>query len=40
MRFPPKSYQEDLESAAERREREHQDMEFAKDLAEEEDEDF
>lgn len=37
MRFPPKSYHADLESAAERREREQQDIEFAKELADEED---
>ncbi|CAK8671409.1 26S proteasome non-ATPase regulatory subunit 3-like [Clavelina lepadiformis] len=38
MRFPPKSYHIDLESAEERREREQQDMEFAKEMADEEDE--
>lgn len=37
MRFPPKSYHADLESAEERRERELQDMEFAKEVAEEDD---
>lgn len=37
MRFPPKSYNKDLESAEERREREQQDMELAKEMAEEED---
>lgn len=37
MRFPPKSYHADLESAAERREREQQDIEFAKELADEDD---
>jgi len=37
MRFPPKSYSTDLESAEERREREQQEMESAKDLA---DDDF
>jgi len=37
MRFPPKSYQADLESAADRREREQQDIEFAKELADEDD---
>jgi hypothetical protein len=36
MRFPPKSYQ-DLESAEDRREREAQDMELAKEMAEEDD---
>nr|XP_039251123.1 26S proteasome non-ATPase regulatory subunit 3-like [Styela clava] len=38
MRFPPKSYHADLESAEERRERELQDIEFAKEVAEEDDE--
>ena len=37
MRFPPKSYHADLESAAERQKREQQDIEFAKELADEED---
>nr|CAB3265242.1 26S proteasome non-ATPase regulatory subunit 3 [Phallusia mammillata] len=37
MRFPPKSYHVDLESAEERREREQQDIEFAKEMADEED---
>jgi len=40
MRYPPKSYKEDLETAEERREREQQDMELAKEMAEEEDEGF
>uniref|UniRef100_UPI00358E2710 26S proteasome non-ATPase regulatory subunit 3 n=1 Tax=Myxine glutinosa TaxID=7769 RepID=UPI00358E2710 len=40
MRFPPKSYNKDLESAEERREREQQDLEFAKEMAEEEDDGF
>ncbi|XP_022660421.1 26S proteasome non-ATPase regulatory subunit 3-like [Varroa jacobsoni] len=40
MRFPPKSYNKDLESAEERREREQQDMEYAKELAEEDDDTF
>jgi 26S proteasome regulatory subunit N3 len=39
MRFPPKSYNKDLESAEERREREQQDLELAKEMAED-DEDF
>ncbi|CAG0913356.1 unnamed protein product [Notodromas monacha] len=39
LRFPPKSYHKDLEeSAAERREREQQDLEYAKELAEDDDE--
>lgn len=38
MRFPPKSYHANLESAEERRERELQDIEFAKEVAEEDDE--
>ncbi len=37
MRFPPKSYNQDLESAEERREREAQDLELAKEMAEDED---
>lgn len=37
MRFPPKSYNQDLESAEDRREREAQDMEYAKELAEDDD---
>nr|XP_006814940.1 PREDICTED: 26S proteasome non-ATPase regulatory subunit 3-like isoform X2 [Saccoglossus kowalevskii] len=37
MRFPPKSYSKDLESA-ERREREQQDLELAKEMAEDDDE--
>ncbi|KAI1290220.1 26S proteasome non-ATPase regulatory subunit 3 [Halotydeus destructor] len=39
MRFPPKSYNTDLESAEERREREQQDLELAKELAEGDEED-
>ncbi|KAK2143025.1 hypothetical protein LSH36_886g00041 [Paralvinella palmiformis] len=34
MRFPPKSYNKDLESAEERREREQQELESAKEIAE------
>lgn len=37
MRFPPKSYNQDLESAEDRREREAQDLELAKEMAEEDD---
>ncbi|KAK8772410.1 regulatory particle non-ATPase 3 [Amblyomma americanum] len=37
MRFPPKSYNKDLESAEERREREQQDLEYAKEMADEDD---
>ena len=37
MRFPPKSYNKDLESADERREREQLELESAKEIA---DEDF
>lgn len=40
MRYPPKSYGKDLESAEERREREQQDMELAKEMAEEDDDGF
>lgn len=38
MRFPPKSYNKDLESAEDRREREQQDLEYAKEMADEDDE--
>ncbi|XP_055338134.1 probable 26S proteasome non-ATPase regulatory subunit 3 [Paramacrobiotus metropolitanus] len=37
MRFPPKSYHGDLESAEERREREAQEAELAKEIADEDD---
>ncbi len=40
MRFPPKSYNQELESAEDRREREAQDLELAKEMAEEDDEDM
>ncbi|XP_071451211.1 probable 26S proteasome non-ATPase regulatory subunit 3 [Hetaerina americana] len=40
MRYPPKSYSKDLESAEERREREQQDLELAKEMAEEEEDGF
>ncbi|RZF34685.1 hypothetical protein LSTR_LSTR002767 [Laodelphax striatellus] len=40
MRYPPKSYGKDLESAEERREREQQDLELAKEMAEEDDDGF
>jgi len=40
MRFPPKSYNKDLESAEERREREAQELESAKEIAEEDYDDF
>ncbi|ESN92467.1 hypothetical protein HELRODRAFT_186129 [Helobdella robusta] len=40
MRFPPKSYNKDLESAEERREREQQELESAKEIAEEDFDDF
>lgn len=40
MRYPPKAYGEDLESAEERREREQQDMELAKEMAEDDDDAF
>ncbi|KAK1160216.1 26S proteasome non-ATPase regulatory subunit 3-like [Acipenser oxyrinchus oxyrinchus] len=40
MRFPPKSYNKDLESVEERREREQQDLEFAKEMAEDDDDSF
>merc|ERR1711874_707570 len=37
MRFPPKSYNKELESAEDRREREAQDLELAKEMAEDDD---
>ena len=37
MRFPPKSYNDNLEDAQKQREREQQDLEYAKEIAEEED---
>ena len=40
FRYPPKSYGKDLESAEERREREQQDLELAKEMAEEDDDVF
>lgn len=40
MRYPPKSYGKELESAEERREREQQDLELAKEMAEEDEEGF
>ena len=38
MRYPPKVYRKDFESMEERREREQQDLELAKEMAEEDDE--
>lgn len=40
MRYPPKVYGKELESAEERREREQQDLELAKEMAEEDDDGF
>lgn len=40
MRYPPNSYGKELESAEERREREQQDLELAKEMAEEDDDGF
>lgn len=40
MRYPPNSYGQELESAEERREREQQDLELAKEMAEEDDDGF
>jgi len=37
MRFPPRSYNDNLEDAQKQREREQQDLEYAKEIAEEED---
>ncbi|KAH8869965.1 26S proteasome non-ATPase regulatory subunit 3 [Schistosoma japonicum] len=36
MRYPPKQYSKDIESAEERREREQQELENAKELSEDE----
>jgi len=40
MRFPPKSYNQDLESAEERRDREQQDLELAKEMADDDEDGF
>ncbi|CAF0724321.1 unnamed protein product [Brachionus calyciflorus] len=40
MRFPPKKYSEELETAEERRAREEEEMEYAKEMADEDDEGF
>lgn len=40
MRYPPKAYGKDLENAEERREREQQDLELAKEMAEDEEDGF
>ncbi|PIK33985.1 putative 26S proteasome non-ATPase regulatory subunit 3 isoform X2 [Apostichopus japonicus] len=40
MRFPPKSYNKDLESAEDRRERDKQDLELAKEMAEDDEDSF
>jgi 26S proteasome regulatory subunit N3 len=40
MRYPPKAYRKDFQSVEERREREQQDLELAKEMAEEDDEEF
>lgn len=40
MRYPPKSYNKDMVTAEERREREQQDLELAKEMADEDEEDF
>jgi len=40
MRFPPKSYNKELESAEDRREREAQDLELAKEMAEDDDDGY
>jgi 26S proteasome regulatory subunit N3 len=37
MRFPPQSFNDNLETAEDKREREQQELEFAKEMAEEED---
>ncbi|XP_046841637.1 26S proteasome non-ATPase regulatory subunit 3-like [Xenia sp. Carnegie-2017] len=40
MRFPPKSYNKDLESLEEQREREKQDLELAKEMADDDEDSF
>lgn len=40
MRFPPKKYSEELETAEERRTREEEELEYAKEMADEEDDSF
>lgn len=40
MRFPPKKYSEELETAEERRAREEEELEYAKEMADEEDDGF
>jgi 26S proteasome regulatory subunit N3 len=40
MRYPPKSYGKDLESAEERIEREQQEVEAIKEMAEDDDDGF
>jgi len=40
MRFPPKSYNKELESAEDRREREAQDLELAKEMAEDDEDGY
>ena len=40
MRFPPKKYSEELETAEERRAREEEELEYAKEMADEDDDGF
>jgi len=40
MRFPPKKYSEELETAEERRAREEEELEYAKEMADEEEDSF
>jgi len=40
LRYPPKSYTKDVESIEEQREREQQELDFAKEMADEDDDDF
>lgn len=40
MRFPPKKYSEELETAEERRAREEEELEYAKEMADDEDDGF
>lgn len=40
MRFPPKKYSEELETVEERRAREEEELEYAKEMADEEDDSF
>jgi 26S proteasome regulatory subunit N3 len=40
MRFPPKKYSDELETAEERRAREEEELEYAKEMADEDEDGF